>query len=79
MYVDNSFYGTHYAMSVSLQNVFDAPNDVDALPLMEHDFAFLYAVRPVVLAVRPGLGCLAVRPVVLLCNVPLSLEQCRYK
>jgi hypothetical protein len=63
LYVDNSFYGTQYAISVIPHICFDAPNGVNALPLVDHEFAFLDA---------HGL-------VFLLCNVPLSLEQCRYK
>jgi hypothetical protein len=63
LYVDNSFYGTQYAISVVPQICFDAPNGVNALPLVDHEFAFLGAHDLVFL----------------LCNVPLSFEQCRYK
>jgi hypothetical protein len=63
LYVANSFYDTPKAASAILHLLFDVPHGVNALPLVDHEFAFLDADRPVVL----------------LCNVPLSLEQCRYK
>jgi hypothetical protein len=63
LYVANSFYDTPKAASAILHLLFDVPHGVNALPLVDHEFAFLDA---------DGL-------VFLLCNVPLSLEQCHYK